>query len=395
MDMDFARNMRLSGAGKAGVFAKEAIVLTRYRDSKNIWTIGVGVTAAAGASINPETFTGKITLDEAFEMFDRVAPKYEDYIHEVVKVQITQVEYDALFSIIWNIGPKPKSKTPLFIKRLNKGDRPGAARAIMNWKKPPEIIERREAEQRWFRDGIYPAPKCTIYEATNKGRVIWSSGKRLDLSHLLDEKAPRRPAPAKRDEANEWWRDDDQVEALQQRLKDLGYTEVGEVDGKWGSYTKGALLRFKADNDLPLTMDMNDEVKAALFTAKKCGANIERKGKAPPSSRISNNSAGQILTGGGLATGGAVTAATGDDDDAGSAGDKVNDLVDKAEEIKQTADRVGGVMEWITDNPLVHLFNSLGPVLPYLVLVAGGLAVYFGWRARQARIEDYQTGKTR
>lgn len=50
---------------------------------------------------------------------------------------------------------------------------------------------------------------------------------------------------------------------LQTALKELGYHEVGMVDGIMGSRTRGALLAFKADNGLPL----NDSVDDALWTA--------------------------------------------------------------------------------------------------------------------------------
>lgn len=40
--------MKLSKQGAMELIGHEAIVQTRYRDTKNIWTIGVGHTKAAG-----------------------------------------------------------------------------------------------------------------------------------------------------------------------------------------------------------------------------------------------------------------------------------------------------------------------------------------------------------
>ena len=43
------------------------------------------------------------------------------------------------------------------VKRLNAGDKEGAAQAILLWKKPPEIMSRRRGEQNEFALGAYQA----------------------------------------------------------------------------------------------------------------------------------------------------------------------------------------------------------------------------------------------
>ncbi|WP_163270732.1 peptidoglycan-binding domain-containing protein [Chelativorans alearense] len=54
---------------------------------------------------------------------------------------------------------------------------------------------------------------------------------------------------------------------VQQRLLDLGYREVGGIDGAFGRRTRAALLAFKADNGLPPKPEVDDETVAALRTA--------------------------------------------------------------------------------------------------------------------------------
>lgn len=39
-----------------------------------------------------------------------------------------------------------------------------------------------------------------------------------------------------------WWYSTADVEGMQRRLRDLGFAEVGMIDGKWGSRTTGALI---------------------------------------------------------------------------------------------------------------------------------------------------------
>lgn len=58
-----------------------------------------------------------------------------------------------------------------------------------------------------------------------------------------------------------------EVLALQQRLRDLGYSEVGRVDGKWGPRTVAAVSAFQATSGLPVTGDLDKTTAAALTTA--------------------------------------------------------------------------------------------------------------------------------
>lgn len=58
-----------------------------------------------------------------------------------------------------------------------------------------------------------------------------------------------------------------EVRALQSRLQELGYTEVGNVDGKMGGRTAAALAAFQHDNSLPITGKPDDATRAALATA--------------------------------------------------------------------------------------------------------------------------------
>ncbi len=59
------------------------------------------------------------------------------------------------------------------------------------------------------------------------------------------------------------------LRTIQDQLKRLGYREVGRIDGLWGTKTRGAVLAFRADNDLPLNEDWKDAefIKALFVTA--------------------------------------------------------------------------------------------------------------------------------
>lgn len=60
-----------------------------------------------------------------------------------------------------------------------------------------------------------------------------------------------------------------EVRALQQRLRDLGYSEVGRVDGLWGPRTIAGLSAFQAASGLPVTGTLDKTTAAALTTAPR------------------------------------------------------------------------------------------------------------------------------
>lgn len=67
------------------------------------------------------------------------------------------------------------------------------------------------------------------------------------------------------------------IEYVQTRLRDLGYSEVGTPDGKQGTMTNSAVLSFRADHGLPLTVAIDTTLLSALSTAKPRAIDPERK----------------------------------------------------------------------------------------------------------------------
>ncbi|RWM02089.1 MAG: hypothetical protein EOR68_08255 [Mesorhizobium sp.] len=87
------------------------------------------------------------------------------------------------------------------------------------------------------------------------------------------------PAPAPADAAASL--DKTTIERVQQQLKDLGYTEVGGIDGKLGTMTATAIRAFRADNALPAGDGIDDDLLLALQKAKPRAIAPERA-NAPP-----------------------------------------------------------------------------------------------------------------
>lgn len=107
-----------------------------------------------------------------------------------------------------------------------------------------------------------PMPKDTA-----SGKAYANAGK----GHDTDEEAPIEAPVAGTATPAEIDPDDGlskgEIEALQQRLRDLGYSEVGRVDGKWGPRTVAAVSAFQATSGLPVTGDLDKTTAAALTTA--------------------------------------------------------------------------------------------------------------------------------
>ena len=179
--------MKTSDAGLFALALHEGIVPAPYFDSVGVKTYGIGHTAAAGAP-DPASLPMGMPADldaalrEVFATFRRDLPKYEAGVNRAVKVPITQAQFDALVSFHYNTGAIGRAS---LVKRLNAGDVAGAAAGFMAWRKPPEIIERRKAEQAMFANGTYPTGQVTVWQVSKAGKVIWNPARRLTKDQVL------------------------------------------------------------------------------------------------------------------------------------------------------------------------------------------------------------------
>lgn len=111
-----------------------------------------------------------------------------------------------------------------------------------------------------------PGDAGELDQDTDRGRAAEGAG---DLGgDLAGNGGPadenRSTGPVARMEA-----DDEVVTKVQQELRRLKYFDVGEVDGKWGTKVRGAILAFRADNRLPLVPRIDQQLLAALATARE------------------------------------------------------------------------------------------------------------------------------
>jgi lysozyme len=183
--------MKMSTEGLIALIGHEGIVLSRYLDSVKVWTIGIGHTKAAGG-LDPEKFTGTLTMAQALDLLRDDIVKYENGVNNAIKVPLKQHEFDALVSFHYNTGAISRAT---LTKTLNSGNKKAAGEQFMNWVKPAAIHGRRKAEARLFLLGEYPPPVATAYPADAAGNVLWSKGTRVNVEHLLATPRPTVPRP--------------------------------------------------------------------------------------------------------------------------------------------------------------------------------------------------------
>lgn len=161
------------------------------------------------------------------------------------------------------------------------------------------------------------------------------------------------------------------VMQVQELLAKLGYHEVGTPDGKMGSRTRGAILAFRADNGLALSPDIDGELCAALSKGKPREVAPERATGKPEGSRIVSAANTQIALGA-VGTVGMVAG-------------QIAPVIEQAEKAKGLAQRAFGVL---------GLGDELALALPWVGAAIFIAVMVMAWRARNARIEDFQTGRT-
>jgi len=152
--------MKTSKNGIQFIEREEGVILYAYDDFndkkvpiggtvKGTITIGTGHTSAAGL---PKVVPGMvITRQEADAILAKDLTKVEDNINKLVKVPLTQNQFDAIVSFDFNTGGFGRSTV---LRKLNAGDYAGAADAFLMWSKangnPTLLLPRRQREKALF-----------------------------------------------------------------------------------------------------------------------------------------------------------------------------------------------------------------------------------------------------
>lgn len=140
--------MNTSPAGYALLKEFESCKLTAYPDPKTggaPWTCGWGAT---GPGIERGTVWTQSQADQ--RLVSDVAYR-EDLVRQAVKVPLTQGQFDAMVSIVFNVGPGSAQKDGIIrlksgqpstlLRKLNTGEYTEAGQEFLKWVSPGSAVE--------------------------------------------------------------------------------------------------------------------------------------------------------------------------------------------------------------------------------------------------------------
>jgi lysozyme len=121
-----------------------------YLCPANVWTIGYGTTlnVKRGQVINEAT---------AMQYLLRDCAKFEKNVNDLVKVKLTQTQFDALVAFVYNVGPG-NFKSSTLLSLLNQGDYTSVSKQMARWNKGngrvlQGLVRRRATEGALFDTG--------------------------------------------------------------------------------------------------------------------------------------------------------------------------------------------------------------------------------------------------
>ena len=139
--------MRISQTGLDLIKTFEGLKLESYKCPAGVWTVGYGHTRTT----KPHQ---RITEQQAETLLREDVAAFERAVEQAVTVDLAQHEFDALVSFAYNVGSGAFAKSTL-VRKLNAGDKAGAAREFDRWNKAggrelPGLARRRAAERALF-----------------------------------------------------------------------------------------------------------------------------------------------------------------------------------------------------------------------------------------------------
>ena len=201
--------MRLSARGLYFLAAHEGIVPAPYLDSVGVWTYGIGHAETSGLAPNPRNMPRGMPDDldaelrRVFEVFRADMEVFSAAVNRAVTVPMEQHEFDAAVSFHFNTGGIGRAT---WVKSWNAGDKEKAAREIMNWRKPPEIIGRRQAEQTLWAHGDYGNHRVAVFGVSASHQPLYRDVRRRltqgDVMRLLGQ-GEVYPRPTARPDTHE------------------------------------------------------------------------------------------------------------------------------------------------------------------------------------------------
>lgn len=155
-------SLAVSPAGVDFIKSWEGLALSAYRDVAGVLTIGYGHTEGfRDGRFGPDAVISEAAAEAL--LVEDLAPRAAATAR-LVEVRLNQNEFDALVSLVYNIGAAAFGRSTVR-RRLNRSDRAGAADAFLMWNKARVggvlrevrgLSRRRRAERALFLKPVAP-----------------------------------------------------------------------------------------------------------------------------------------------------------------------------------------------------------------------------------------------
>ena len=119
--------MHISNSGLEMIQRFEGFRAHTYRDGAGFATIGYG-----HKLLNCQSFPNGITMDDAVSILRADVHEAEKVIEELVRVPLTQGQFDALVDFIFNLGAERFRRSTL-LRALNGGRYQAAGEQLLRW----------------------------------------------------------------------------------------------------------------------------------------------------------------------------------------------------------------------------------------------------------------------
>lgn len=139
--------MHASREGLEFISRFEGLSLSPYKCPANYWTVGYGHRIREGEE---DLFKGLASQEDAIKLLQLDVRDAEQAVNACVQIPLTQNQFDALVSLVFNIGSGNFKKSILRVV-INKQDRPAISRHWLQWRmaggKVLAGLERRRKEE--------------------------------------------------------------------------------------------------------------------------------------------------------------------------------------------------------------------------------------------------------
>lgn len=163
----------------------EGLVRQAYKDSVGVWTWCIGITSASGHNVN-RYIGNPQTLEHCMKIYVWALEKYANDVRRVFKDKpLNKHQFAAALSFHYNTGAIARAA---WVKKWLAGDIAGAKKSFMDWRKPAEIIPRRQKERDLFFDGKW-SNNGTVTEYTKltaANTPMWSSAVKTNIRPAME-----------------------------------------------------------------------------------------------------------------------------------------------------------------------------------------------------------------